>query len=154
MLRPITLSLCLTLLAACAPPSGTDRLPMASTGMIAQGNTLITVQRAGAGNIRPLTHSADLQAAAQFHADDMAMTGGIGHRSSDGSSLSDRIARSGYQACFAAENVAQGQPDVRSVIAAWANSPDHYANMVNASATQFGFARSGNAWVLVVARPC
>ncbi|QBY01620.1 CAP domain-containing protein [Rhodophyticola sp. CCM32] len=153
MIRSTALLLILAL-AACALPPGTDRVPLSSTGMIAQANTLISVQRAGTGIIRPLVHSPALQAAAQAHADDLQVTGGIGHVGSDGSTLSDRINRSSYTACFAAENVARGQPDTRSAVASWANSPGHRANMVNANATQFGFANAGDVWVLVLARSC
>ena len=149
-----TALLLVTALAACAPAPGTERVPLASTGMIAQANTLISVQRAGAGILRPLVHSPALQAAAQGHADDMSATGGISHTGSDGSSLTDRVNRAGYTACFTAENVAQGQTDTRSAIAAWTNSAAHQANMVNPNASQFGFARAGNTWVLVLARPC
>ncbi|WP_375551741.1 CAP domain-containing protein [Rhodophyticola porphyridii] len=155
MIRSSALFLLLSLaLAACAPAPGTERVPLASTGMIAQANTLISVQRASAGILRPLVHSAALQGAAQAHADDLQITGGLGHVGSDGSTLSDRIRRSDYTACFAAENVARGQPDTRSAIASWSGSAGHQANMVNPNATQFGFANAGDVWVLVLARPC
>ncbi len=153
MIRPIAFIAALAL-TACAAGTGTERVPLATTGLIAQANTLISVQRAQTGIVRPLVHSPALQAAAQAQADDLAASGSVGHVGADGSTLSERITRAGYTACFAAENVAQGQPDLRGVIAEWSNSPDHRANMVNPNASQFGFARADNAWVLVLARPC
>lgn len=128
-------------------------MPAATTVSIGRAATFITAERAQAGTSTVIQHPA-LQAAAQFHADDLARRGGLSHTGSDGSSVTDRVRAAGYQACFVAENIARGQPDVTSVIAAWVNSPGHYRNLVNPAAQHFGFSRSGDAWVLVLARPC
>jgi uncharacterized protein YkwD len=141
-------------LAACAPPPGTERLSAGSTVDIGSAGTQLSFQRAGGGMIRPLSHSPALQAAAQAQADDLALTNRLGHLGSDGSTLSDRLRRSGYSACAAAENVASGTPDIRSTIARWMDSPDHRANILNPQMTQFGFAGTRDTWVLVLARPC
>jgi uncharacterized protein YkwD len=66
----------------------------------------------------------------------------------------DRLTRAGHSSCAAAENVANGTLDIRSTIANWMASPDHRANILNPQVTQFGFAQSGDTWVLVLARPC
>lgn len=143
------------LCTACAPQSdGRQTLSLAGTAQIAQAGTLISLQRADAGVPAPIVQNGALQAAAQAHADDLSATGQFSHRSSNGDRLMDRIAASGYTACFAAENIAQGQLNVNAVIASWAQSRGHYENMVNAAAQQFGFAKSGDVWVLVLARPC
>lgn len=141
-------------LAACTPAPGTQRVSAGTSVDIASAGTQLSVQRAGGGIIRPLGHSPALQAAAQAHADDLAISGQLGHTGSDGSSLSDRIRAAGFNACAAAENVASGTPDIRSTIANWMASPDHRANILNPTVTQFGFASSGGTWVLVLARPC
>lgn len=141
-------------LAACAAGSGGDRLPLGQSVGIANAGTQISVQRAGAGIVTPMVQNPDLQAAAQFHADDMVRSGQFRHTGSNGSSVSDRVASAGYRACAVAENIAQGQPDIRSVISAWMASPEHRANLLNAELSQFGFARNGDTWVLVLARPC
>ena len=140
------------ILAGCTP-DGATRLPVSTSAGIALVGTMLATERAQAGT-SPVTQTAALQAAAQAHADDLAGMSGLSHIGSDGSNLSDRIARTGYSACFAAENIARGQPSIEAVMTSWRNSPGHYANMVSASARQYGFARAGDAWVLVLARPC
>ena len=140
-------------LSACSAPEGAERLTVSQSAGIGLAGTLISTERAQAGT-RPVIHNPALQAAAQAHADDLFTRPGLSHTGSDGSSVMDRIARTGYQACFGAENIARGQPSVEAVMTAWRNSPGHYTNMVNANARHYGFARSGDAWVLVLARPC
>ncbi|MEM9319251.1 MAG: CAP domain-containing protein [Pseudomonadota bacterium] len=140
-------------LAACQTGDDGTRLPVSTSAGIAFAGTLLGSERANAG-VSPVTQHPALQAAAQFHADDLAARSGLSHTGSDGSSMADRIRRAGYQPCFAAENVARGQPDIESVFASWRGSQGHYNNMVNVAARHYGFARSGNSWVLVLARPC
>lgn len=147
--------LALAALAACAPPPGTERLSAGRTVDIASAGTQLSVQRAGAGIIRPLAQSPALQAVAQAHADDLARTGTFSHQGSNGSTLTDRIAASRYNACAFAENIARGTPDIRTTVSEWMNSPGHRENILNAQLTQFGFAEGpGSIWVLVMARPC
>lgn len=152
--RPLILAACLAALTACAPPPGTQRMSMGSTVDIASAGTQLSFQRAGSGILRPLSHSPALQGAAQGHADDLARTGRFAHTGSDGSSVSERVARANFNACAVAENIAQGQPDIRTVITEWMGSDGHRRNILNAQFTQFGFAESGGNWVLVLARPC
>ncbi|MEM9754704.1 MAG: CAP domain-containing protein [Pseudomonadota bacterium] len=121
---------------------------------IGTAGSLISAERARVGISAPLIQHPALQAAAQVHADDIARRGGLSHTGSDGSQVWDRVSRAGYVHCFVAENIARGQPDVPSVIRAWIGSPGHYRNMVNPAAVHFGFARSSDVWVLVLARPC
>jgi uncharacterized protein YkwD len=141
-------------LAACAPPAGTERLSAGATVDIASAGTQLSARRAGQGILRPLIHSPALQAVAQAQADDLARLGRLGHIGADGSTLADRLQRAGYVACASAENVANGMPDIRSTIASWMDSPDHRANILDPEVTQFGFAGTGETWVLVLARPC
>lgn len=141
-------------LAACTPAPGTQRVSAGASVDIASAGTQLSVQRAGGGIIRPLGHSPALQAAAQAQADDLAAMNQLSHIGADGSTLTDRLRRAGFNACAAAENVGSGTPDIRSTIAGWMGSPDHRANILNPQMTQFGFAGSGSTWVLVLARPC
>jgi len=143
----------LVLLAACTAP-GTQRLSMGQSVDIGSAGTQISVQRAQNGLLRPISHSPQLQAAAQAHADDLLQSGTFSHTGSDGSTVATRVSRSGYTACFSAENIAQGQTDIRSVMADWMASPPHRENLLNAQVTQFGFAQASDIWVLVLARPC
>jgi uncharacterized protein YkwD len=152
---PRILILCLAAgLAACAPGPGAERLSAGATVDIASAATQLSARRAGQGIIRPLIHSPALQAAAQSQADDLATAERLGHVGTDGSSLQDRLQRAGYTACTSAENVARGTPDIRTTIATWMDSADHRANILDPSVTQFGFAGTGQTWVLVLARPC
>ena len=153
MLRSLALLAALSL-ASCAPPPGTERLSAGAMVDIGSAGTQLSLQRAGGGMIRPLAHSPALQAAAQALADDLAVSNRLGHLGSDGATLSERLRRAGYLACAAAENVASGTADIRSTIARWMDSPEHRANILNPQMTQFGFASSGQTWVLVLARPC
>ena len=144
----------LAALAACAPAPGTERLSAGATVDIASAATQLSARRATQGIIRPLIHSPALQAAAQAQADDLDRTVRLGHIGADGSTLTDRLQRAGYNACVSAENVARGTSDIRSTVAQWMDSPDHRANILNPEVTQFGFAGTGQTWVLVLARPC
>jgi uncharacterized protein YkwD len=100
-------------------------------------------------------YSKTLEAAAQAHAEDMARRGFFAHQGSNGSSVSDRIAAQGYKWCFAAENIAKGQKNLREVMQGWANSRGHYRNMTHRKVREFGLARGPkDYWVMVLAAPC
>ncbi|BDW84606.1 CAP domain-containing protein [Roseicyclus marinus] len=144
----------LAALAACAPQSGTERLSAGATVDIASAGTQLSFQRAGGGIIRPLSHSPQLQAAAEEQAQNLNVSNSMGQIGAGGTALSDRLRRAGYTACASAENTATGTPDIRSTIATWMENPDQRANILNPQVTQFGFAGTGDTWVLVLARPC
>ncbi|MCU4652605.1 CAP domain-containing protein [Roseibacterium sp. SDUM158016] len=141
-------------LAACTPAPGTERVSAGETVDIASAGTQLSLQRAQNGIVRPLGYSPALQAAAETHAEYLSRTGNFSHAGPGGSTPRSRAARAGYRSCLTAENIARGQPDIRSVVAEWMNSPGHRANILNAQVTQYGFARAGSVWVLVLARPC
>ncbi len=108
-----------------------------------------------AGGLAPLERDPALDAAAARHAADLAARGVLSHRGADGTSPRERMARQGYAACLAAENVARGQRDAAAVVAGWMGSPPHRRNILLAQATDFGAARGpGNTWVLKIARRC
>jgi len=104
---------------------------------------------------RALTYSPTLEAAAMAHAQDMVNNGFFAHRGSNGSKPSQRVKAQGYCMRFVAENIAQGQRSLASVMNGWVNSPGHYKNIVNRKAREFGLARGPkNTWVMVLAKPC
>ncbi|HID66983.1 MAG TPA: CAP domain-containing protein [Roseibacterium sp.] len=153
-----TLSLALS---ACNPSvsnttgsSETQRLSLGQSVDIAAVGARISALRAGQGLVRPLGHSAALQAAAQAHADDMARTGEFSHRGTNGSTVSSRLRSAGYNACFNAENIAYGQTRIAQVFQDWMSSPGHRRSILAAEATQFGFARNGTYSVLLLGRSC
>lgn len=108
-----------------------------------------------AQGLSPLAPNPALEAAAARHAADLAARGALSHSGADGSTPRDRMARQGYAACLAAENVARGQRDAAAAMAAWRDSPPHRRNILLTQATEYGAARGpGNTWVLKIARPC
>jgi uncharacterized protein YkwD len=147
------------LLAACSavgppvpPPDGV------AAQMLAQVNAVRVEGRVcGARGAFPSTHplvfEAHLTAAAQAHAHDMHAHGFMSHTGSDGSSVGERVARSGYAAATWGENVAFGYPSVEAVMAGWLGSDGHCANLMDPAFTAFGAGESGNFWAQVFARP-
>lgn len=101
----------------------------------------------------PLRWSPVLEAVAQAHADDLAHRGYFSHQGADGSSISDRVTRAGYNWCAVAENIAKGQRSLDAVLASWKGSAGHRRNMLSADMAELGVARGpGNTWVMVLAR--
>ena len=88
----------------------------------------------------PLTLSTALTAAASLHSLDMAARGSLGHEGSDGSVAGERITRAGFVWQGSGENIAAGQPDAASAVAAWLESPGHCATLMQPRFTQTGIA--------------
>lgn len=103
-----------------------------------------------------LSQNDDLQRAAFAHAEDMLRNSYFSHTGSDGSTVADRVSRTGYQWCYVAENIAQGQKDLTEVMKAWVRSPGHRSNLLSESVREFGLAEGpGYIWVIVLAaRTC
>lgn len=97
----------------------------------------------------PLRRNAQLDQAAQAHAQDLQGRR-LGHTGSDGSSVGDRASRAGYDFRTIAENVASGQRSNAEVTRDWMNSPGHRRAMLDPNSTEFGFARVGDKFVLVM----
>ncbi|AZV78873.1 CAP domain-containing protein [Parasedimentitalea marina] len=98
--------------------------------------------------------SKALETVARAHAQDMVRNGFFSHTGSDGSNIGDRLTRSGYGWCGAAENIAKGQPTLADVMTIWATSRGHRKNMLNKNFTRFALVRAtGNVWVMVLAQP-
>ncbi|MBF9045169.1 CAP domain-containing protein [Rhodobacterales bacterium HKCCE4037] len=147
-------------LAACSPTVSRDtggtpgRLSFGQSVDIAAVGARVSALRAQNGLVRPLGHSSALQAAAQAHADDMARTGNFSHTGSGGSTISTRARAASYNACFIAENIANGQASVAQVFSDWMGSSGHRRNILAPQATQYGFASNGGYYVLVLGRSC
>ena len=93
--------------------------------------------RAGCG---PVTPSARLSNAAWQHSRDMAGRGYFSHGSPGGGSPGSRVRAAGYRWSTYGENIAWGQPDARTVMNAWMNSPGHRANILNCRFRNVGVA--------------
>lgn len=99
-----------------------------------------------------LEYDENLEQAARLHAQDMLATRHFSHTGSDGSSVADRVSRTGYRWCFVAENIAQGQRDLAEVVSAWAQSPGHRANILSPRVQEFALIEGpGYIWVMVLA---
>jgi uncharacterized protein YkwD len=146
----------------------TSETPMQPATVAARVLALVNAARAegrrcGRDRFEPahaLALSDTLNAAASGHAWDMAARGETGHRGSDGGYAADRITRAGYTWRAVAENVAAGQPDADTVVAAWLDSPGHCANLMGPYFTEMGIAfataaskRPSIYWVQVFAAP-
>ncbi len=82
--------------------------------------------------------SPELTRAAQDHAWYMARTGHFSHESNGGPVA--RAVKYGFGG-FSGENIAMGQPTVRSVFQSWRTSSGHWANMIsNTTLAGFGYA--------------
>jgi hypothetical protein len=77
-----------------------------------------------------LTENAQLDAAAQAKANDMATKDYFAHQSPDGKQPWDFIAAAGYDYQYAGENLAVRFVDSQDVVNAWMASPTHRANIV------------------------
>ncbi|UUU23544.1 CAP domain-containing protein [Streptomyces sp. DSM 40750] len=126
--------------------------PRAAASSVASGPTdrvlaLVNSERQKAG-CAPVTENSKLTKAAQNHSQDMADHQNMSHTGSDGSSMTDRLARVGYAYRSAGENVAAGYGTPESVMDGWMNSPGHKANILNCGFKEIGIglAQPGNYW--------
>jgi uncharacterized protein YkwD len=135
-------------------PSATRAVPV-STPLGSHGGvvTMLNQQRSSAG-LPPVSRSQQLDRVAMTHAQDQMQGGFFGHRGSNGSNVHARMQMAGYNACLSAENIAMGQTSEAAVMGDWMASSGHRANILHPRAEQVGFARAGEHWVMVLARPC
>jgi len=89
-------------------------------------------------NLVPLIRNADLDAAAQLKADDMAEYSYFAHYSPAGVSPWYWFGQVGYSYVHAGENLAVHFSDSGEVVEAWMNSPGHRANIINSNYRQIG----------------
>lgn len=86
----------------------------------------------------PLRMNADLQEAAQAHAQDMLARGFFAHKNPSGTTVRERSRKAGYDWRTIGENIAEGQKSVDEVVTTWMNSPGHRANMLNPAFRELG----------------
>lgn len=86
----------------------------------------------------PLAWSARLEQAATAHARDMATRRSMSHTGGDGSSMSDRVARVGYNWGALGENVSAGYRTVAEGLEGWMSSPGHCSNIMGAQFREVG----------------
>jgi uncharacterized protein YkwD len=116
------------------------------------------------GSFAPTTALAwndALTQAALGHAADMAANDYFSHTSPNGSTLAQRVTRTGYSWSLVAENIAAGQPNVQSVMASWTSSDGHCANLMHPGLRDIGLAcmpggsgaSYGSYWTMNLAAP-
>jgi uncharacterized protein YkwD len=141
----------ITLSVAPSPAAATDL--NSPNGVVAITNAIRA--RAGCG---PVFANRRLNAAARSHSVDMARRGYFGHNTLNGINPGWRVAAAGYSWSAYGENIAWGQPDARSVMNDWMNSPGHRANILDCRFRNIGvgvaYNRSGVPyWTQDFARP-
>lgn len=138
-----------------AAPSPAPAAPTGSDGAVQQRILELTnSERAGVG-CPALTLNAQLVAAADGHAEDMAANGYFDHVGRNGSTLGSRVTAAGYSWRRVGENIAAGQRTSESVMQSWMNSSGHRANIGECRFAELGvgYALRGSTpyWVQVFA---
>lgn len=105
----------------------------------AEALAAINAHRAAQG-CTALTVNAQLQAAAEQHARNMAEQDFFGHKGKDGSKFSHRLKAQGYRGLNMAENIAAGQKSGAAVVADWMGSSGHRTNILNCGYSETGIA--------------
>jgi uncharacterized protein YkwD len=120
----------------------TSLMPEAGNIEAIRGATFCLINRERARNgVNPLRGSTKLQAAAQFHANDMVKNAYFEHVSPSGETLLDRVRASGYVdsskvGYVIGENIAYGTLGLatpQEIVASWMASPGHRANILDPS---------------------
>ena len=169
LLRTATpIALALIILAACAPRSltadepRTPDQPQATFDATAISLLSAVNQARGSGAtcsadyyppVSALSLAPRLVRTAQRHTADMVSKAYFSHTGSDGSSVSQRVTRQGYEWRAVGENIAYGQRSVEQVVEAWMNSPSHCRAIMDSEFTELGAARVEDHWTLVFGTP-
>lgn len=156
-------------LVACAPRAASSTYIQAGPPSSDMQRLLSEVNRAratarqcGSHNFAaapPLGWNAVLTVPALRHAEDMNRYTFFSHDGTDGSSVSDRVSRTGYDWRMVGENLAYsttGYYTPASVVADWLSSPGHCANIMQPGFSELGAVKlegSYDFWVQVFATP-
>ncbi|MFF0023068.1 CAP domain-containing protein [Streptomyces sp. NPDC005496] len=110
---------------------------------------LVNQERRAAG-CRPLVPNRSLSRAAQAYTSVMARAGVLSHTGPDGSTISTRAKKVGYEFSSLGENIARGQRSPQQVMSAWMNSSGHRRNILNCTFRDIGIGfvadRNGPWW--------
>jgi serralysin len=86
-----------------------------------------------------------LTAAAQGHADAMALQDFFNHTGKDGRRFGYRVRAQKYTYWLVAENIAAGQTSARQAVQGWMDSASHRRNILNCSLQETGIAMTYQA---------
>ena len=98
-----------------------------------------------------LTWNDQLEKVAFIHSKDMFQNKYFSHTGSDGTGSGERIRNAGYNWRWYGENIAEGYPNEKEVVAGWLSSPGHCANIMNKNYKEMGVAKVGDYWTQVFA---
>ncbi len=113
--------------------AGLHDLERIRTEMLDRVNTV----RADAG-LPPLRRSAELDRAAQEHAQDLLVRGYYRHQSLEGATPGDRAVASGYPTGLVGENLHEDRYTVEQTVDDWLHSPGHRRNLLDPGCTDLG----------------
>lgn len=128
------------LLAACDSGGGAIQggiSPGDADGIRLRHLDAVNAARAQAG-VPPVRLSAELNAAAETHARDIAIQGRAWHFGSDLTSPRERAFRAGYRGEIAGENLSEGSDSDLVVLRSWLDFADTRAVIVDPSARGLG----------------
>ena len=142
--------------AAEPPPPPTEATTTTVPATAVSDAVALANEQRAAVDLPPLAESGALVEAARSHSIDQATMQQMTHTGSDGSSLADRVARTGFAAGSLGENVAAGPSDASSAIDGWMGSTDHRDAILSPDYTSVGVAsaQAGDGtvyWTMVLA---
>lgn len=88
--------------------------------------------------VRALGWSSQLESAATFHSNDMAVNNFVDHPGSNGQRIGARTTAAGYSYSKVGENIAAGQTSASQAVSDWLASPSHCANIMTALFVDMG----------------
>jgi uncharacterized protein YkwD len=101
----------------------------------------------------PLRQNAQLDLAAQRHAEDMLARHFFAHENPEGETVRERARAAGYSWRVIGENIAEGQLSVDDVMETWMQSPGHRRNILDRDFKELGvglaLGKSDGAWRVV-----
>jgi uncharacterized protein YkwD len=120
-------------------------IPPGTMSPLEQAVVDLTNQERAQYGLPALGVNGALVAAAQLQSNNMAQWNVMAHVLPGAAepTLQSRAAAVGYNYAWLGENIAFNYPDAASVVAAWMNSPEHRANILNPNYTDIGV---GFAW--------
>lgn len=160
----VALGLTSALLAGCNSTTGDSAAPRpeavaASVSVAPRAELLaaaiMNAERRRAG-LSELDYAPAVSGIARLFADEVSQQTSLSHQSANGAGPRQRLQAGGVNACTFAENIARGQNSPEDVVNSWMSSPPHRANILNRQVTQYGlgYDPDGQAWVLLLVKPC
>lgn len=130
--------------------SSSARKAMAKAGTVEQQVIDLVNKVRKENDLSPLTHNAELAAAALKHAKDMDARDYFAHNTPEGITPTQQIKAAGYLLTgtwATGQNIAHNQKTPEEVMKDWMNSPGHRANILSPNFKEIGIGIFGAYWV-------